>query len=242
VNWNKNIKPPEDICPEKFCFLWSGAEHRCRETFGKCRRITSISNDKDWYEPCEPELEKYDLPWFYFIANDSELENERKDEYQRESKELWGQNGDDRLCDKVPEIKVRFSLQGQSGNAIEFSQLTKGLAIIPTETRGLNDWPEAVKHPRIELPIELRPRCIWTVEVDYADCQAVSYRFAEMITVLRGKEKIINNLCTKLNLETHFDVVIYAHHCRLPELFLTKEVVQFIASIGADIGFDMYLD
>jgi hypothetical protein len=89
MKWNKNKMPPEDICPRIFCFLWSESDSKCRETFGKCRRSTSRVNDNDWYEPCEPELEKHNLPWFYFITSDIGLTNERRVEYLLESKKLW---------------------------------------------------------------------------------------------------------------------------------------------------------
>jgi hypothetical protein len=90
VEWDKYKKPPEDICPEEFCFLWSESKNKCREPFGKCRRVTKKLIHTDWYEPCEPELKKYDLPWFYFIPNIENLVEESKDKYLRESKKLWG--------------------------------------------------------------------------------------------------------------------------------------------------------
>ncbi|MCL1816869.1 MAG: hypothetical protein FWG43_04630 [Clostridiales bacterium] len=89
MKWDKNSKPSEDICPEIFCFFWSELDHKCRDTFGKCRRLTLKAFDYDWYEPCEPELEKHDLPWFFFIANENGLVNERKNEYIKDSKKLW---------------------------------------------------------------------------------------------------------------------------------------------------------
>jgi hypothetical protein len=90
MNWNKYEKPPVDVCPQSFCFLWSEEHQSCRETFGKCRRATFDAQNPDYCEPCEPELEKHGLPWFYFVADAEDLVDERKDEYLRESKELWG--------------------------------------------------------------------------------------------------------------------------------------------------------
>lgn len=74
-----------------FCFLWSESDNKCRETFGKCQRSTAMLNDKDWYEPCEPELEKHALPWFYFVTNEEALTDNRKLEYLKESKDYWKQ-------------------------------------------------------------------------------------------------------------------------------------------------------
>jgi hypothetical protein len=87
--WNVNKKPPEDICPEEYCFFWCGDENKCRETFGVCRRSGPNSSNNDWYEPCEPELEKQGLPWFYFIPCSDKLVDELREEYNRESKKLW---------------------------------------------------------------------------------------------------------------------------------------------------------
>jgi len=89
MKWDKHKKPPEDICPKNFCFLWSELENKCRKSFGKCRRSTVNLNDKDLYEPCEPELEKNGLPWFYFIVSVETLVEENKAEYLIESQKLW---------------------------------------------------------------------------------------------------------------------------------------------------------
>jgi hypothetical protein len=62
-----------------------------QELFGsKCRRETGSPDDPDIYESCEPELEKYGLPWFYFIPDAEDLDDEFKEEYLRESQKLWG--------------------------------------------------------------------------------------------------------------------------------------------------------
>lgn len=90
MEWDKNKKPPENICPSVFCFLWSESNSKCRETFGKCRRATGNNNDADYYEPCEPKLDKHGLPWFYFIASEKNLVDELQEDYLRESKKLWG--------------------------------------------------------------------------------------------------------------------------------------------------------
>lgn len=57
---------------------------------GICKRHTTNIGDKDWNEPCEPILKKYQLPWFYFITNADKLVEELREEYIRESNQLWG--------------------------------------------------------------------------------------------------------------------------------------------------------
>lgn len=88
--WDVRRKLLTDQCPGGFCFLWSEENKNCRETFGICRRYSKNSTDRDWYEPCEPELKNHGLPWFYFVDEDT-LSGEFKEEYRRQKKELWGE-------------------------------------------------------------------------------------------------------------------------------------------------------
>lgn len=115
---DKNSKPPADICPEKYCFHWvtpggkkqmSGRPYGsleealstgegwvpsphggCGATMGRCSRLDPTGGDRDWYEPCELELKRGDLPWFYFIPSAEKLVPELRDRYLRESRKLWG--------------------------------------------------------------------------------------------------------------------------------------------------------
>lgn len=91
TKWNVNIKPDEFICPENFCFHWSEDKQKCDESLGKCYRCYPNDADcKDLYEPCEPEMEKHNLPWLYFIPNPNKLPVELREEYIIESTKLLG--------------------------------------------------------------------------------------------------------------------------------------------------------
>jgi hypothetical protein len=91
--WQQHIIPSPNICPKEYCFFWTEegdyfapdlygdlqealnntkeiTRSGCRCTFGKCVRNKDANGLKDWYEPCEPELEKAELPWFYFMSLD----------------------------------------------------------------------------------------------------------------------------------------------------------------------------
>ena len=118
------------------------------------------------------------------------------------------------------------------------------MKIIPTRSRGLEDWPDTIRSPKIELPEELKPRYIWQYDIGYKKCRLVRERFSEMLELLYGKETIINDLKKLYSLRTSFSVGIHAQHDQhnLPELVLTKEIITFAASIEADIGFDMYFE
>ena len=61
----------------------------CSCTFGVCTRLDPLAGDRDWYEPCEPALERDGLPWFYFIPSIDQLVPELHERYLRESQALW---------------------------------------------------------------------------------------------------------------------------------------------------------
>jgi hypothetical protein len=146
------------------------------------------------------------------------------------------------MNEKEPMIKTSFTMEGPSGVAIDLDEITKCLVLEPTKIRTLNDWPEAIKNPKTELPDDLRPRCCWTVELDYEDCLSVCSQFEKMLDILCNKVNVIKTLKDIYGLKTHFEIVISAHHDRMPEMFLTSEIIAFIASIDAEVGVDTYLD
>lgn len=118
MGWDKHTKPPSDFCPGRYCVFWvtpggsadmSGRIYRsledalaphegwvkfpkggCSCSFGVCTRTDPVAGDHDWYEPCEPALERDNLPWFYFIPTADKLAAESRERYLRESHELWG--------------------------------------------------------------------------------------------------------------------------------------------------------
>ncbi|EAG1285184.1 DUF4279 domain-containing protein [Listeria monocytogenes] len=53
---------------------------------------------------------------------------------------------------------------------------------------------------------------------------------------------MINNLCNDLNLKAIFTVVINTENGDDSELVLTKEIISFISTINAEVGFDIYVD
>lgn len=53
-------------CPKKYCFFWLD-NGTCGCVFGKCSRLEAKKGNKNWYEPNEPEHDKSDLPYDYFV-------------------------------------------------------------------------------------------------------------------------------------------------------------------------------
>ena len=142
---------------------------------------------------------------------------------------------------KESEISVCFVLSGKTANLNEISDR---LQITPTKTRALEDWPETITDPRVQLPEELRPHYVWQIDTGYDHSRLVRERFITVLRLLSGKEAIIRELKEQFSLRASFTIGVHAQHdqCNLPELFLTQEIIEFAAALGADIGFDMYLD
>lgn len=145
---------------------------------------------------------------------------------------------------QLPQVRVLFSLIGKFGIEVNFDQITEKICIKPTRIRTLDDWPEAIKNPKTELPDELKPHYVWQVDIGYESNRLVRDRFDVMLKLLSEKKDIINDLKNQFSLRASFTIGIHAQHdqCNMPEVFLTQEIIVFAASIGADIGFDMYLD
>ena len=145
---------------------------------------------------------------------------------------------------KLPKIRVLLSLIGKFDTEVNLDIITKEMCLVPTRTRTPDDWPETIKNPRAELPDELKPSYVWELDTGYAHNKLVRDRFDVMLNFLTEKRDIINDLKKRFSLSASFTVGIHAQHdqCNLPEVFLTQEIIAFAASIGADIGFDMYLD
>jgi hypothetical protein len=114
-DWDRFEKPPVDVCPQAYCFHWLSAgdwfapgyyESRevafrnlqsivtggCGCSFGCCTRLDANRGDHDWYEPHEARLLQDGLPWFYFIPDPQHVTDEMRDDYLRESEQLWGRN------------------------------------------------------------------------------------------------------------------------------------------------------
>jgi hypothetical protein len=139
------------------------------------------------------------------------------------------------------EINICFVLSGKNVN---LSAITEQLGVIPTKVRTLNDWPEVIKNPKIELPDIYKPCYIWEIITGYEKCRQLEDRFNILLEMLKGKEIVINDLKERFSLSATFVVGIHAQHeqYNLPDIFLTKKIITFSAAIGADIAFDLYLD
>jgi hypothetical protein len=86
MRWNPNERPPPNVCPERYCFFWippGGRAHQkgrwvsfpeggCSCSLGICTRLPGAKGERDYYEPCEPELDADGLPHTYFISHEND--------------------------------------------------------------------------------------------------------------------------------------------------------------------------
>ena len=100
-----------------------------------------------------------------------------------------------------PEISVCFILSGKN---VDLNEITTRLNIATSLTRTLDDWPDAIKNPKIKLPDELKPRYDWEFGIEYENNLIVKDRFNVLLEFLKGKECIINELKKQFSLETTF--------------------------------------
>lgn len=129
---------------------------------------------------------------------------------------------------ELPQIKVSFFFVGDK---FSLNDVTNEMQIVPTKTREKDSFP-----------IKELAKTFWVIETDKECCKAVTLQFEKLIKILSGKEKIINQICNKYEIKAEFCVTIWMENGDKPEIVLTNEIISFLASINAEVGFDLYID
>ncbi len=136
----------------------------------------------------------------------------------------------------LPYIEVSFVVDGKN---FELEKLTEELGILPTEVRGLNDWPDAVKN-NPNLPLELQARCEWSISQEEYLCKQIEIPIRKIIAQIKGKEQKLNDFCKKNNLSKALCITIHAKTMCLPEMYLPPCIVSYWGNLDVAIGFDVY--
>ena len=71
------------------------------------------------------------------------------------------------MKEKNAKISITFCLSGKFGIEVDLNEISALLNLNPTETRTPDDWPEAIKNPKNELPDEFKPRYCWDFGQQY---------------------------------------------------------------------------
>lgn len=138
--------------------------------------------------------------------------------------------------DSLPYIKASFVIEGKD---LDLKQLTKEIDIVPTETRGIDDWPRAIKN-NLNLPEELQPRCVWCICQKEDLCKQVELLVNKIISQLEGKEQKILEFCKRKNLKKSLNITIHGEVMNLPEIVLSPNSVSYFGKLEVEIGFDIY--
>jgi hypothetical protein len=130
-----------------------------------------------------------------------------------------------------PELCVRFYL---SSDEADLDEITEVMGLVPERVRKKHEWPIGTINAGLA-------RDSWQLSSERGYSTSVGESLAQMINLLKGKEKTIRYLVEKYDMRVTFDVVIYAEVGALPDLSIKKEVFQFLAGLNARIGYDPYI-
>ena len=138
---------------------------------------------------------------------------------------------------EFPQIEVSFVIEGKK---LDPKKITEELNILPTETRRIEDWPEAIRD-NSNLPEELQPRYVWCICQKIDLCKQVVIPVEKIVTQIKGKEQRILELCEKECLKKSLCITIQAETMNLPEIVLPSHVVSYFGKLEVEIGFDIYM-
>jgi len=128
----------------------------------------------------------------------------------------------------LPQIRVSFFF---SGDVFDIDDVSTRMNIMPTKTREKKDFP-----------IKELAHTYWSLKTEKESCKAVSLQFEKLMKLLIGKEILIMQICNNYNIDAGFSIDIWMKNGDKPEMVLTKDIITFLASINAEVGFDLFVD
>ena len=162
---------------------------------------------------------------------------------------------------QTPQIRLVFTLTKRDDADFDRDAVTRGLGILPTRScpptpgkgkvqhcgREIHEPDEQVLPGFTVLPAEAPPyptlrHAHWSTELPKMDCRALDEPLQQFEKMLRGKEAEVRRLCEEYDLYADLSVRVFAASNDLPELVLPDSRVAFLASVGATVSFDFYLD
>ena len=145
------------------------------------------------------------------------------------------------MIENTPFISASFVIEGKELN---LELITKKLEINPSQTRTIPKWPDKTVVPDCEtedLEDVLSSKTYWILKTEPTRSLAISDEIEKLLTVLIYKEIAINELRLKYNLKTFIGVSVHMEGENNPELYLSGEIIQFMATINAEFGIDLYV-
>lgn len=141
------------------------------------------------------------------------------------------------MMNNFPCVAARFIVEGKN---LEIKKFTEKMDILPTETREIDDWPDAIKN-NANLPEELQPRFVWCICQKEDSCKQVNVPIKKLILQLKGKEQIINAFCSENKLKKTLVITIQSQVSNLPEVMLSPDIVSYFGMLKVEINFDLYI-
>lgn len=136
-----------------------------------------------------------------------------------------------------PYIEVSFVIEGKY---FDVQQFTKEIGIVPSETRGIDDWPNMIKN-NLNIPEDLQPRYVWCICQKEELCKKIEFPINKIISQLTGKEQKFIEFCEKNNLQKVLNIAIHGDEMNLPEIVLSPSIVSYFGNMKVEIGFDIYV-
>jgi hypothetical protein len=132
---------------------------------------------------------------------------------------------------KKTKVRVYFSL---FGDTFPLDDVSKSLEITPTAA-----YSKGESIPHSTAP-RFRKETAWVIDTGYQESLDVNEQLQQIVTQLRGKALIINEMKQIHSMECKFSIVIKIEEGHTPALYLDKSIIKFTSSIEAEFDIDLY--
>lgn len=129
------------------------------------------------------------------------------------------------------QVRVYLSIFGDS---FPLEDITEKLGIEPSNTYRKGD-----RIPNRSSKL-LRKETSWHLDTGYQESFDVEEQLQQIIMPLQNKVSIIQEIKQTYSVVCKFYIVIIMEEGDTPSLYLDKDVINFVSSIGAEFDIDLY--
>lgn len=161
--------------------------------------------------------------------------------------------------DKIPEIRLIFSLTKKDNTDFDRNDVTLRLGITPSRSSAPtlgkgklisdgdiyeieNELSGISILPASSPPYQMLMHAHWDIEFPKIECFELEKPLQQLEELLSGKGPEILQVCNEYDLTADLMVRVFAEANNIPVLALSHSSISFWASMGVSIGFDFYLD
>lgn len=136
------------------------------------------------------------------------------------------------------QVMVYFSLYGDE---FPVDYVTEALEIEPTNTYKMGDVIVRPYNPKVtSTTTHYRLETAWELSTGYQESYDVGEQMDQILSPLKNKVAIINQLKTKYELQCKIIIVIKMENGDSPGLYLDNEQIEFAHRIKAEFDIDLY--